>query len=98
MLDGRAAVLIPWIDGEAPEPNTVTSSDALGQIGALCGRLHRLGSEYPGGETLEAAGRVLSSQAVERQRASDKRAALIRLATQTDDAEIKEESLCGWRY
>jgi Ser/Thr protein kinase RdoA (MazF antagonist) len=91
VLDGRAAVLIPWIEGDTPEPNTVTSCDALEQIGVLCGRLHRLGSEYPAAETLEAAGRVLSSQAAESQRGSDKRAALIRLATQTDDAEIKDE-------
>lgn len=90
VLDGRAAVLIPWMEGDTPEPNTVISSDALGQIGALCGRIHRLGSEYPGAETLEYAGRVVPGKA-SAQRVADKRASLLALAAQTRDAEIESE-------
>ena len=45
-LDSRAAVLISWIDGQTPKPNSVSSSSALNAIGALCGKLHRLGAGY----------------------------------------------------
>jgi Ser/Thr protein kinase RdoA (MazF antagonist) len=47
MMNDRVGVLIPWVDGDTPEPNSVSSPRALTQIGALCGRLHRLAPEYP---------------------------------------------------
>jgi len=47
MFGERVAVLIPWIDGGTPEPNQVTSVDAMNQIGRLCGEFHRVASAYP---------------------------------------------------
>lgn len=70
-FEERAAVLIPWIDGHTPEPNTLSSAAALEQLGALCGRIHRLGGAYPGAPVLEYAGSSRSPV--------EKRAALIRL-------------------
>jgi Ser/Thr protein kinase RdoA (MazF antagonist) len=90
VLEGRAAVLIPWVEGDTPESNTLSSPDALNQIGALCGRLHRLGSTYPGAEALDAAGRVAPRE-VAAKRIVDKRSALFDLAAQTQDAEIQGE-------
>lgn len=90
VLDGRAAVLIPWVDGDTPQSNTVTSLDALGQIGGLCGRLHRLGSEYRGANAPPVAGRAVTRNAPG-QRVADKRAALLALSGQTHDADIKSE-------
>ncbi len=90
LLEGRVAVLIPWVAGDTPEPNTVSSPDALNQIGALCGRLHRLGSTYPGVEALDAAGHVAPRQ-VAAKRIVDKRSALLDLAARTEDAEIQDE-------
>src|SRR5262245_36403685 len=87
VLERRAAVLIPWIDGDTDEPNMVVSGDVLGQIGALCGWLHRLGSLYPAGETLQWPASTKDSP----HRVADKRATLIELAAQTQDAEIKDE-------
>ena len=63
VFEGRAAVLIPWIEGHTPAPNTVSSPDALHQIGALCGHAHRLGAEYPRPRTLEYAGSGRSAAA-----------------------------------
>jgi Ser/Thr protein kinase RdoA (MazF antagonist) len=83
-------VLIPWMEGDTPEPNTVSSPDVLRQIGALCGRLHRLGSIYPGAEALDAAGRVAAGQ-VAAKRLADKRSALLDLAKRTKDEEIRDE-------
>jgi len=81
MLEDRATVLIPWIDGDTPEPNTVSTPDALGQVGALCGHLHRLGAEYPQGARLEYAG---SSRSV-----AEKREKLFRVAAgQSGVAEV----------
>jgi len=42
MLGDRAAVLILWIEGDTPEPNTVSTLDALGQVGALCAHRREL--------------------------------------------------------
>jgi Ser/Thr protein kinase RdoA (MazF antagonist) len=84
-------VLIPWIDGDTPGPNTVTSADALGQIGALCGRLHRLAAEYPGAGAFQAPGRAGPKKAPPEQRVAEKRAALLALAARIADAEIEEE-------
>jgi len=67
----RAAVLVPWIEGHTPEPNTLSPGTALEQLGALCGRIHRLGEAYPGAPALEYAGSSRSP--------AEKRAALLRL-------------------
>lgn len=84
MLEDHATVLIPWIDGDAPEPNTVSTPEALGEIGALCGRLHRLGAGYPRAAELEYAG---SKRSV-----AEKREKLLRLAArQRDEKEIVNE-------
>lgn len=83
-LENRATVLIPWIDGETPEPNTLQTLDALEQVGALCGHLHRLGTAYPRAATLPYAGstRDLAS----------KRAGLLRVgAEQRDEPDIVNE-------
>jgi hypothetical protein len=76
-LDGRAAVLIPWIDGETPEPNSVSAPHLLAQIGALCGKAHRVGAAYPRSGAFEYSGSTRSL--------SEKRAALLALATGTDE-------------
>ena len=70
-FEQRAAVLIPWIDGHTPEANSVTFPSALRQMGALCGRLHRLGEQYPHAQALEYTGSTRSL--------AYKRAALLRL-------------------
>src|SRR4051812_6429537 len=90
VLEGRAAVLIPWVDGDTPEPNTVSSPDILRQIGALCGRLHRLAMSYPGAHAFEAAGGRTVGHAAQ-QRIADKRSALVRLAQEIDNVEIQDE-------
>src|SRR5437867_618096 len=56
LLAGRASVLIPWVDGATPEPNTLSDSGRLREMGALCGRLHRLGGEFPQAIEREFAG------------------------------------------
>lgn len=82
--EGRAAVLIPWIEGDTPEFNGVSTEDALQQIGMLCGWLHRLGAQYPGASTLDFAG---SMQSV-----AERQAALLRVtADPTCSAEIVAE-------
>jgi hypothetical protein len=90
VLDGRAAVLIPWVEGDTPEPNTVSSTDVLHQIGALCGRLHRLASRYPGGGAL-AAGGDLTKRQREVKSIKDKRSGLLDLSSRTRDVEIQDE-------
>jgi Ser/Thr protein kinase RdoA (MazF antagonist) len=55
-LAGRASVLIPWVEGATPEPNTLSDLGQLRDMGALCGRLHRLGGEFPQATELEFAG------------------------------------------
>jgi Ser/Thr protein kinase RdoA (MazF antagonist) len=70
-FDERAAVLIPWIEGHTPASNTLSSAAAIEQLGALCGRIHRLGVTYRGPAALEYAG--------SRRALVDKRAALLRL-------------------
>ena len=85
VLQDRAAVLIPWIDGDTPAPNTADSLEVLNQLGALCGRLHRLGAGYPDADCLHVA-----KQAQPR-RLADRRAALLELATIIEDAEIADE-------
>lgn len=84
VLENRATVLIPWIDGETPEPNTLSTLDALEQAGALCGHLHRLGRAYPRAATLAYAG---STRDV-----AEKRAGLLRVATeQSGEPEVVYE-------
>lgn len=84
MIEDRAAVLIPWIDGDTPEPNTISTLDALGQAGGLCGHLHRLGAGYPRAAELEYAG---SKRGV-----AEKRENLLRVAAgQRGDKEIVNE-------
>jgi Phosphotransferase enzyme family len=55
-LAGRASVLIPWVEGAAPAPNTLSDPGQLEEMGALCGRLHRLGAEFQPAAELEFAG------------------------------------------
>jgi Ser/Thr protein kinase RdoA (MazF antagonist) len=81
-FEHRASVLIPWIDGRTPGPNTVSSCHALGQIGRLCGRLRRLGEDYPSGHALDYSG---SSRSL-----GEKRAALLRLMSV--DGEVVAEA------
>jgi Ser/Thr protein kinase RdoA (MazF antagonist) len=82
MLGQRVAVLIPWIAGTAPEPNTVTSPRMLRDVGALCGRMHRIAAAYR--PTPEYAGSGSSVGA--------KRASLMKLAAdEGSDPEIREE-------
>lgn len=84
MLDDRIAVLIPWIDGNTPEPNTLTSPSALVQVGALCARIHRTGAVYATTHALSDSG---SGRSV-----AEKRAALMGVAAeQRQDPEIAQE-------
>ena len=61
-----------------------TATQRLAQLGALCGRLHRLGESYPRRDTLDYAGS--SRTGVER------RAALLRFAEQNTNPEIANEA------
>jgi len=82
--ENRATVLIRWIDGETPEPNSLQTLDALDQVGALCGYLHRLGQAYPRAATLAYAGSARDL--------ANKRARLLRVAReQRDEPEIVNE-------
>jgi Ser/Thr protein kinase RdoA (MazF antagonist) len=45
-IGARIAVLIPWISGDTPAPNRVSSPRVLRQFGSLCGRLHELAARY----------------------------------------------------
>jgi Ser/Thr protein kinase RdoA (MazF antagonist) len=83
MLQGRATVLIPWIDGDTPEPNSLSSMDALRQVGRLCGYLHRLGGEYSGTARLQYAGSPLG--------VPEKLANLLRVAVEQCDEEISNQ-------
>ncbi len=85
-IEDRAAILIPWIDGDTPEPNTLSSPEMLAQVGALCGRMHRLGDAYPHAHMLGYAGSTRSL--------AEKRAALLRLAKQETNLEIADEARC----
>ncbi len=83
-LENRPTVLIPWIDGETPEPNTLPTLVALEQVGALCGYLHRLGQAYPRAATLAYAGSARDL--------ANKRDGLLRVAgEQRDEPEIVNE-------
>lgn len=83
MLGDRVAVLVPWIDGVTPEPNQVSSADALFQIGALCGRLHRLAAACPQRDGLTYAGSARS--------VAQKMAALLRLAKEQRQTETEDQ-------
>jgi Ser/Thr protein kinase RdoA (MazF antagonist) len=83
-LEDRATVLIPWIEGETPTPNTLSTLDALEQVGALCGHVHRLGGAYPRAATLSYAG--------SKRDLVGKRAALLRVAAeQSDEPDIVKQ-------
>ena len=81
----RAAVLIPWIDGSTPEPNSLSSPSALAQIGNLCGKIHVLGARWPEGRDLRPDGT--------NRRLAEKRESLNRLALDPDTApEVADEA------
>jgi len=54
-LDDRAAVLIPWIDGETADWHVVADDHTVGEIGALCGWIHRIGAAWPRASALAYA-------------------------------------------
>ena len=86
-LDTRAAVLISWIDGQTPKPNSVWSSSGLNAIGALCGKLHRLGAGY-----LPSTSNSLIHAAEAERTHEEQQNRLERIATEPScTAEIQEE-------
>jgi Ser/Thr protein kinase RdoA (MazF antagonist) len=79
----RVAVLVPWIDGHTPEPNTLTTPNELSHVGALCGWIHRLGAEYDAADALDFAG---STTAI-----AQKQDRLARVAVEAPNHEIADE-------
>ncbi len=77
------AVLIPWIAGDTPEPNTLTAPDELWQVGALCGWIHRLGAAYDAADALDFAGSTTTIP--------EKQARLARVAAEAPNRDIADE-------
>jgi Ser/Thr protein kinase RdoA (MazF antagonist) len=48
MFTERCAVVIPWIEGEAPPANTLDTAQELSLLGAVCGHAHKLARGFPG--------------------------------------------------
>jgi hypothetical protein len=82
-FENHAAILLPWIDGTTTPAGTISEGRAIGEIGALCGRFHRLAQAFPDAEALKIKDRYTSVP-----RSLEKLANLARQASNAGDAEL----------